>query len=174
MKRLLQIVAVIIYLTSLAAFADNTNPANACVQQMSLHIKGNSALFAQCKLHCRDMHAIVTFLNAHPEITNADFSANTIGRRGGVETGSFKYITHLDMRGNHIGSEGAIALANNNKLDVLLADNNKIGSDGILALAKSKSLTVLSARDSKLSQESLLELANNKSLKHLEISGDFN
>lgn len=148
--------------------------------QFQDHIKQNTTLdLSEQEINDKDIPAILTFLDSHPEINTLDLSNNEITAVGVVNLAKNSKVANLDLHHEQkchnanyhfcADGKGAAALANNVHLKQLDLSQDAIGDKGAIALAKSNSITHLKLAANDLHDAGVIALAKNKHLIALDL-----
>src|SRR5580704_3521073 len=130
----------------ISAFIITSSYARAPMQFAQHLVSEDSLDLSDSKLEDKDIPAILSYLNKHPEIKSLNLKDNLISSAGAIELAKNTTLTELDLSHRQsckdwgptacIGDEGAKAFAQNNTLKSLNLSLDRVSNEGATALAK--------------------------------------
>lgn len=157
-------------LVFLCAHASARDCSNLDAQVSRIDNENSLELF-NCTITNERLPAIVSYLNAHPDITALDLDNNAIsGNTANVSLlGTLKYVTKLTAKNNPLGDKGAIAISRNTHFTHVELEYAQIGESGTRALAANKSIAYLILTANPVG-DGIGAFATNTTLKGLDLS----
>lgn len=153
------------------SFADT---AERCIALMDKHVKDNALDLSSCNLTAKEAPEILTYLNAHPDITTLDVDNNAYFDDGIALLAKTKTLQTLSASNTNLSKKGFTALSSNQSITHLIdRTDDSIGNDPASDpqyLSGNKKLISVDFNYKNVTNDVLLALANITTLEDINIS----